>query len=36
MEKTLEGGLDASSSKAEDTSSTVKVLAMLDPVMWQD
>ena len=31
MEKTLEGGVDASSSKA--TSSTIRVLAMPEPVV---
>ena len=36
MEKTLEGDLDASSSTAEDTSSTIRVLAMLGPAMRQD
>ena len=35
MEKTL-GDLDTSPSKAEVTSSTIRVLAMLEPVMWQD
>ena len=36
IEKTLEGDLNASSSKAEDTSCTISVLAMLEPVVRQD